>query len=366
MLVLFDHQIFNLQQRGGVSRYYVALANHLSAEEGLDVSVPALLHINHFLAQSRHGGWPNFRASAFAHLGRFPYRVNRLQTRAAVLVNKPDIFHATYFQPDRYVMKHSRRFAITIYDMIHEKFPEAFPKDDLTVAWKHRLAVRADLIFCISQCTRNDLLTIYPEIEPSKVHVTPLGFDSPISKQSDFPPIDQPYLLYVGARTPHKNFRKLLEAYCTSTDLQREFKLVCFGGGILTREELDLTRTFGGNPDHLIWTEGGDDLLARFYRHAATFVMPSLYEGFGLPILEAMSNDCPVCCSNAGSLPEVAGDAALYFDPRDTEQICSAIRQVVDDSSLREKLLQRGHRRLDAFSWSQCSEATYKAYQRIV
>lgn len=364
MRVLYDHQIFNLQRRGGISRYHVALANLLSGMDGIDVSVLAPLHVNHFLAHSAHGGFPNFCSPRFGKLGRFPFRVNRLATRLAVMARAPDIFHATYFQADPFVIERSSRFVMTVYDMIHEKFPEAFAAGDPTAAWKHRLAMRADMILCISRQTRDDLLAILP-VDPTKVRVTPLGFDPPAASAAGNSPSARPYLLFVGERTPHKNFGTLVRAYAGEPRLQSEFDLACFGGGALTDDERQLFHRLGGKPGRLLWAEGGDDLLARYYQHAAAFVMPSLYEGFGLPVLEAMARDCPVCCSRAGSLPEVAGDAAVYFDPHDPEEMASAILRAAGDPLLQRELRRKGRERLAEFSWARCAELTLEAYRSL-
>ncbi len=161
----------------------------------------------------------------------------------------------------------------------------------------------------------------------------------------------RPFLLYVGLREGYKNFHRLLAAYSRSQLLKRDFDLVCFGGGALGGEERSRARDLGVPTARLRYVSGGDEALAQLYASAAALVYPSVYEGFGIPPLEAMSVGCPVICSNSSSLPEVVGDAAELFDPLDEDQIRSAMERVVMSEGLRKDLSERGRRRCALFSW---------------
>ena len=176
----------------------------------------------------------------------------------------------------------------------------------------------------------------------------------------------KPYLFYVGDRHGYKNFEGLLEAYTSSGLLRNNFNLVCFGGGRFTAEQKQLISEHGLSYQQVTQVIGNDVELARHYQQAAAFVYPSLYEGFGIPLLEAMTLDCPVVCSNTSSIPEVVGNAGEYFDPNNPEEIAFAIERVVGSSSHRSELINLGRDRCAQFSWKKCAEETLHIYRSIL
>lgn len=125
-------------------------------------------------------------------------------------------------------------------------------------------------------------------------------------------------------------------------------------------------KSLGISLNSVIHFSGGDDVLAGLYGRAAVFVFPSLYEGFGIPLLEAMSLGCPVVCSNGGSLPEVAGDAAELFDPMDETGMRSSIERVVSSSERSQFLVVRGYERIKKFSWAKCAQDTFDVYNKVL
>ena len=221
-------------------------------------------------------------------------------------------------------------------------------------------------IICISENTRKDLLEII-DVDPQKVSVVHLGYSLSIPASKKMEKIIQhPYLLYVGKRGGYKNFERLLNAYADSNRLKKDFCLVCFGGGDFISEELDYINHLGISKDRILYCSGDDTLLAKFYFHASAFVYPSLYEGFGIPLLEAMSFSCPVICSNISSIPEVAGDAAEYFDPYSVENIMDAIENVVYSDHKRNHLIPLGLKRIEEFSWEKCAIKTKSIYSSLL
>jgi glycosyltransferase involved in cell wall biosynthesis len=284
---------------------------------------------------------------------------------------KPDVAHNTYYFPIK--PPTGARGIVTIYDMIHEKYPKYFAASPLITRLKAASVAAADHVICISESTRRDLLATY-DIPEERVSVTHLGFDplqSLLSGESsgDFKVralgADAPYLLYVGSRVSYKNFRGLLEAYAASASLRRSCFLLCFGGGDFTAAERD-TICNAGVEGRVKYLGGSDAVLAACYAHASLFVCPSLYEGFGIPVLEAMSLECPVACSNSSSLPEVVGDAARLFDPLDRDSIRGALESVLDSPSAAAALKERGRIRRQQFSWRSCAENTLDIYRRVV
>jgi glycosyltransferase involved in cell wall biosynthesis len=361
MKVAFDHQIFSFQRYGGVSRYFVELASRLPEHGVSETSVIAPLYVNNYLAadSARH----------FTHGRYLPYRFggvpllagisNRFAAPLAWRGVNPDIVHETYFSGKPF--GRARRRVLTVYDMIHDLF---MPEAKLAIAAKRAAVDRVDRIICISENTRQDLVRLY-DVDPARTSVVHLGHSlttdaDHTSTQSD---TGKPTLLYVGIRAGYKNFKTLLQAFASSPIL-REFELIAFGGPPAQPDEHEeITRL--GITDRVRFESGSDQQLAARYQGATAFIYPSKYEGFGLPPLEAMSHGCPVVCSNAGSIPEVVGDAGLYFDPNNPEELRTALERIATTETLQTDLRQRGYTRIGAFSWDRCAAETAQIYREI-
>ncbi|MBT8060266.1 MAG: glycosyltransferase family 4 protein, partial [Gammaproteobacteria bacterium] len=173
----------------------------------------------------------------------------------------------------------------------------------------------------------------------------------------------RPYLLYVGQRDGYKNFGRLLRTWAGDSVLLGEFDLLCFGGGPWSTEERAEIGRLSLPDGRLIQAHGEDAVLVGLYQNAAAFVYPSMYEGFGIPPLEAMSQGCPVLSSNVSSMPEVLGDAAEYFPPEDRDALREALHRVLGDSERRSELQARGRERAARFTWRRCAEETLAAYR---
>ena len=364
MKVAFDHQIFSMQRYGGVSRYFFELVSRLPAHE-VSVSVVAPLYINNYVTAdpARKSVRGKYIPYDFAGLPQWVGLANQLAAPFAWLGSDADIVHETYFSV-KPVGKAKRR-VVTVYDMIHELFAEEFPDAKLVTAAKRAAVDRADHVICISENTQRDLVRLFG-IDPARTSAVHLGHSlnaatNDVTVQHDE---NEPSLLYVGGRGGYKNFRTLLQAYASSPTL-RESKLIAFGGGpFLPAEQDEIERL--GVADRVSFESGSDQALAARYRSAAAFVYPSLYEGFGLPPLEAMSHGCPVVCSDAGPIPEVVGDAGIYFDPNSVEDLRTALERVVTTAALRADLRKRGSDRLAVFSWEKCAAETAQIYRELV
>jgi glycosyltransferase involved in cell wall biosynthesis len=372
MRVCFDSQIFCSQEFGGISRYFSSLAKALVAVPGIQPKILAPLSINGYLDDLPQGLVRGFRMQYLSR-GALPIRAASVLS-AALLEHamRPDIVHRTYYYPVPRAPRSSRT-VLTVYDMIHEKYPQSYSAKDRIAEWKRQAVASADHIICISRRTRDDLLTLLNTPE-EKVSVTHLGFDAldgfdDHESSSDFSRrvlgADIPYLLYVGSRTQYKNFSRLLAAYAGSPKLSQSYRLLCFGGGAFSEGERAMIAHYGAT-NEVRQYGGSDAVLAACYRHATLFVYPSLYEGFGIPPLEAMSLGCPVACSNSSSLPEVVGDAAVTFDPADPQAIRVALESVLDSASERARLIEQGRRRCSFFSWRRCAEETADIYKRVL
>ncbi len=366
--VTYSHHIFLEQEFGGVSRYFYELATRVAQDPRFDAAIIAPCYVNHYLRRAPAGLVRGAPMPRFEFRGA--WRIRKLMQKAALagayrgMARAEGIIHETYYASA--VAGKAKRRVLTVYDMIHELFPQHFPEQGMEAARaaKRDAVARADHIICISEATRRDLVRLL-EVDPGKTSVVHLAQDLAASAGPAYAlPSGKPFLLYVGARGGYKNFMALCKAYAASPRLRDAADLVAFGGGTFTAEE---RRTFAesGISAHLHHAEGGDALLATYYRGAAAFVYPSLYEGFGLPLLEAMACGCPVACSNASSIPEVAGNAALYMDPRSLDDMRAALETITGDAGLRDRLIGAGKARAAQFSWERCARETMDIYRAI-
>ncbi|MDD5580246.1 MAG: glycosyltransferase family 1 protein [Methylobacter sp.] len=364
MKIAFDSQIFTMQEHGGISRYACNLATQLATVQGVNVKVCAPFHINAYLDEMPAGLVWGVRVPKIRNMGRMVGLTSSWISRFAMAGFAPQIVHETYFAQSSVAPKSARR-VITVYDMVHERFTSVFPKDDRTVEFKKTAITRADHVICISENTRRDLLDLIP-IPPQRVSVVHLGFEPFAFLGQHNVPIEAPYVLYVGGRGGYKNFKGLLEAYASSNWLKNNIRIVCFGDGPLRIGELELMGKLGISNHQVVQVSGSDEQLAGYYQNAAAFVYPSLYEGFGIPPLEAMSLQCPVICSNTSSIPEVVGDAGEYFEPAQIDSMRVAMETVLQSSERRNALIQRGLKKCAEYSWERCAEETLAVYRSLV
>jgi glycosyltransferase involved in cell wall biosynthesis len=228
---------------------------------------------------------------------------------------------------------------------------------------KFECLFRADHVICVSESTKKDLTSFYA-VDPRKLSVIYHGCSFPVS----VPPSDDvcaPFLLYVGLRGSYKNFTRLLEVYAGSASIKRDFKLICFGGPRFSALELHNMKILGveGRVTRVV---GDDKRLQNLYCSAACFIYPSLYEGFGMPVLEAMACGCPVACSSTSSLPEIGGSAAEYFEPSDCDSIRTAIERLVYSDTRRRYMAVQGKHRAAQFSWDRCARQTFQVYSSLM
>lgn len=365
MRIAYDHKIFNWQEYGGISRYFWKLAVNIANINNVDVGIVSPVYINNYLVNtSNHLQILGQKMPAIGR-ARFIYRaINQLSAPSMMARFQPDLVHETYYSTNR-LAPAGIKVALTVFDMIHEYFPECYSARDPTSRAKAIAVNRADHIICISEQTRKDLIDVL-RVDPAKITVIYLGFSltKPVGDKAQKD--DRPYLLYVGERRGYKNFETLLRAYAANRVLQRDYDLTVFGGGPLTVKEQWLIKHLDISFDRVRQVGGDDRILAGLYQKAAVFVYPSLYEGFGLPPLEAMSFDCPVVCSNTSSIPEVVGNAAELFDPRSVDALQETIERVLNNMTLRQTLIVRGRERIKLFSWERCAEQTLDVYRRIL
>jgi glycosyltransferase involved in cell wall biosynthesis len=363
MKIWFDHQIFSIQRYGGVSRYFVELLRGLRKIDAIEADIIAPAHVNAYLrADDCH--FPISFSLAHPKRGmRYRPAITAPLFRLANLIGSPDIIHETHYALGSEHIPRRTRMVTTCHDMVFEKHQEWVSGSADRATLKRKTLDRADSIICISENTKNDLLDIYPALE-SKVSVIHHGTDHTPAPDTLDLVLPKPYLLFVGIRKTYKNFENLLKALGSSKQLRENFQLVCFGGGQFSAEEYQKSKSSGYPPERIHHLAGDDAMLAYLYKHAAAFVFPSLYEGFGMPLTEAMVQGCPIACSDASCFPEICGDAAVYFNGNDIDSMSNAIERLVDSPRQQSSYISKS--RSSIFSWERCAQETFSVYKSII
>lgn len=272
-----------------------------------------------------------------------------------------DIFQPTYYDAYFLDVIEARPFVLEVVDMIPEIFPDLFASSPHLD--KQMLIPRAAAIITNSVTTKRDLLCFHA-MAAEKVHVVPLGAPSDVPPATACPPLPDHYVLFVGKRGAYKNFARFALAMRELMRQRSNLRLVCVGGGQLKRDELELFRQAG--VDHRVHViKVDDDGLQWAYRRARLFVYPSLYEGFGIPIVEAFTFGCPAALAEIPVFREVADDAALFFDPHDGASIGASIARLLDDEQLCRELVRHGGQRVKDFSWRAMAEQTAAVYRQV-
>lgn len=367
MKILFDHQCFVNQEYGGISRYFVSLMDELNKLNDVSTQL-ALKYSNNFYLTGKsdikvkpYFSSFNFRGKKYsAHLLNMPY------SRAQIKKLDYDIFHPTYYNP--YFLKsiENKAFVLTVYDMTHELFPAIVHWFDKTAEQKKYLLSKAKKIIAISENTKKDLINLLKAPE-DKIEVIHLA--SSINKQmvavNNYIKLPERYILYVGSRNYYKNFSNTLIAHEALIKNDETLFLICAGGGNFTNKEVELFKEMQIE-DKVLYKPADNKSLVVLYSNAVLFIFPSLYEGFGIPVLEAMNCDCPVALSNVSSLPEVGGDAAVYFDPNDPSDISKQMSKIIYDDNFRTDLIEKGKLQRKNFSWEKTALQTKKVYESIL
>lgn len=368
MKVFFDGKIFSLQSYGGVSRIFFELMRLF----GQTQRVEQILYKGAYIDK-----YP-FKKEWFKKC----YGLKRPVTRGYRFIKTFDdigmeltyslnadcglIYHSTYYRvsrcPQGPVVVHA-------YDMIHELFGGG----SSTKESKKKAFDMADLIISISESTKEDICKLY-QIDPQKIIVAYPGVSSVFHTQNVAKPRnstlekngERPYMLYVGARGWYKNFDLLLNTFIRKK-YYKNFDLVLAGGGKkLSDQQQEAVSKCDGTGSWIKQKFCADVELTELYSNAIAFICTSRYEGFGIPLIEAMACACPVIASNASSIPEVVGDAALLFNPEDPEDLGRKIDTLINDRSVSIGLSERGKLRAERFTWEAMADAVYKVYSMLI
>lgn len=358
----------------GIGRYAVELLHALRAlPERLDI---VLLTTER---EDQHGLWNAFERYALPGCRMLPalMAIGHGAVSHAIGRHQLDLVHDPNGIAPFWGSSHGARRVVTIHDAFAYVYPEAHNRLD---TWRYHWmlptgARRADAVLTDSDHSRGDLLH-YLGLRPDFVQVTGCGIDprfAPVDDQAmqqaviDRYKLPTPYLLYVGSINARKNIARLLEAYARVRERHPQLNLVIGGKRQWQTRAIDETLERLRLTDHIHFTGYVSDTdLPALYSAATAFVFPSLYEGFGLPPLEAMACGTPVITSNVSSLPEVVGNAALLVDPYDVQALTRAIERIVQDEALRADLRQRGLGRAQQFSWAEVARKTCAVYEQVL
>lgn len=360
--ILYDSQIFDFQHYGGISRYFCEIISRL--HQKYDISLR--YSDNYYLK----------KAQIARHRIPIPQCLSKRYKSKLLLYNlkfskkllkttSPYLLHATYYEP--YFLKYigSNPFVITVHDMIYERLPEYFSKEEVAyiTQQKKEVILKASRIIAISENTKKDLIELL-HIDQQKIDVIYHGTSMQRFEQKATMQLPNKYILYVGSRYSYKNFNRFIEAFSLLTQKDNKLYLICTGNEFSLDEEDKLSKLLIKN--RTLQINASDKELSELYTRASLFVFPSLYEGFGIPILEAYACHCPIAISNTSCFPEIAGDAAVYFNPYSVNDIANAIEEVIYDPLKTNELIHKGIERLKLYSWEKAATETEKTYNKIL
>lgn len=302
---------------------------------------------------------PNIRWYSLSEQIRMPGEIKKLNL---------DLMHFPHFNVPIF---YSGKFVVTIHDLIHQHFNMQRATTHGRLIYKikqlgykkifQHAIKKSQKILVPSNFVRNQLIADW-KINPEKIVVT---YEAVDNKFLTIKPkkLSGDYIFYVGNAHPHKNVEGLIKAFLKLKT--GKLKLVLAGHDHYFWQRIKQDSHLRGN-DIVYKGYVSDEELVTLYKNALCFVMPSFEEGFGIPLLEAMALSCPVVSSNAGSLPEVGGDAALYFDPSNMTDMTNKIKQVINNENLRQDLIKKGLKRYKLFSWQKLAEQTLEVYENLL
>lgn len=350
MNVIFDYQATQYQSHGGVSRYVCELRKNI-ALNGITV------HHNLGFYCCQNSILKTDTISTNISSLYFPYRlpkrhlINRTIWETLVhskLLPKSDIFHQTYYNNVSAPAGSIR--VLMVHDFIDEMFRAKQMEQDIAV--KRKAIDRADLILCNSESTFRDLSHFHPD-KLNKAIVTHLGGFIEVPAPSPVE-VNRPYILYIGNRYSYKNFTILKNVYESSKAINQEFDIICVGGEPASKND---TPTAG----KINFLNCSDSQLQYLFSKASAFIVTSRYEGFGIPIIEALSLGCKVLATRGGSIPEIGGSYVSYFDPDSEESLSHNLESILQAKTTPQ---QAESMRIHAstFTWRKCATETLRAY----
>ena len=384
MKILYDHQAFTFQKFGGVSRCFCELIAQMP--EGLETEISVRQSDNVHLLESHlcDGRLEPVTMNARIWNKKFPYKgFKRLYItlrRAGLLSTMEsanehyscrklkegnfDIFHPTFFDPYFLPLIGNKPWVFTVHDMMPEIITDYFKPNNGQTMFKRRYLPQAAHIIAVSENTKKDLMKLMG-VEDDRITVIYHG--GPAREVITAPRmVGEPYFLYVGTRVAYKNFQQTLIDFADFHKEHPEVKLVCTGSDFVTSERQWMKDL--GIADAVEHISVSDEQMKNLYTNAIAFVYPSLYEGFGMPILEAYAYGCPVLLNNKSCFPEIAADAAIYFDSvKGRSDLPAKLAEVYGlSTNERQHVIEQGYDRLSLFSWKASAEKLARVYEGVL
>jgi glycosyltransferase involved in cell wall biosynthesis len=365
MKLFYDGLAYKLHAQGGISRYFTNLINHLPAE----ITPIVALHHGSTRTQLNH---PNVKTRTYPgaglRLGPLSEGLKQSYFQIVTQATRADLLHPTYYwlSTGRGFQDYSQPVVITVHDMIHEIFARQMDANGQYARAKKAAAQSADRIICVYENAKKDLLERCA-LDEQKISVIPLAseIDASLSYGEEAVP-QRPYFLYVGSRNPnYKNFDTLLRSFAHVVSVHSDV-ILCVVGGPLNATELELANQLGIADAIQIYSGVSDRYLAKLYRCSLAFVYPSLYEGFGIPPLEAMACGTPVVAANIASIPEVVGEGGILFDPHSVQDLADRLLTLYTSPAERDRWIEQGKQRTQQFSWQKMASQTFAIYQSVM
>lgn len=381
MKVLYDHQIFQEQVFGGISKSFCEIIRRLPPEVEWELSIRQSdnIHLKSIAPEGSvspiQNSYKRIRSRwkwapyvyTLADRLRFFRMAESLNKEASVKALKrgdSQVFHPTYF--GTYFLDYigKKPFVLTVHDLTSERFPAYFGPNDHQIVGRKALVSKAAAIVTVSESTKRDLMELYG-VSEDKITVIYHGGPAPVETISTTLS-EPPYFMFVGMRGRYKNFSALLKGFSAFSSKFSEVRLLCVGKPF-TKSEEDAIRNSGVATDRVsVISSVDDEQLNRLYQSAIALVYPSKYEGFGMPILEAFANNCPVLTGCNTSLPEVGGEAALYLAEDDSDMSEKLEELYLLSTEDRLRLIGKGRERLSCFSWEKAASQYAALYQSLV
>ena len=363
MDILYDGFIFDSQLAGGINRYFRNLIDRLPPEVTPVLTAPT---------RREHCFPSNPRLRLYCPprdvfgLGKLTRLVKRFYLEGVERSRRVDLAHPTYYKlfSDRAISRYRSPLVVTIHDMIYERFGPRFDPSGREVKAKREAVEAADAIICVSEHTKHDLMEVH-HVPEERITVIPLASElSAEMARCETSTVSAPYVLFVGNRAFHKNFARLMLAFAKSTTMWPELHLVVVGSPFTQNEE-SWVHALRLEERIIQMADVSDGLLGALYRGSEALVYPSLYEGFGIPPLEAMSCGTVVLAARTSSIPEVVGDAAMLFDPYSVDELSECMLSLRHLGARREEYIRLGQRRAANYSWDLTAAKTLELYRRL-
>lgn len=359
MKVIYDGVIFEKQLIGGISRVFSELINRVANEPDFEVGVVTTRkwksEFDFSASQAQEVRLPDPRRFVRPNklFGRYHKRIDRM-LRSLYGAARYDLWHSTEYTAPAINMPS----VVTIHDMIPELFPEYVPGGYVSYATKakKKAIYEADAVIAVSGNTKNDILACYPNLPDDKIRVVHNAYDKNIFSPRNTPV--EKYLLYVGGRSEYKGFGVLRDCL-NEWEPMTEYYLLSVGREMTDRELSDCNFRVKSVSNI------SDSELAGLYSSASAFIYPSFYEGFGIPILEALACHCPVVASDIPTSREIAGSAPYYFNPGEKRELARAIESAVQGLEWNERL-NRAEDVLSRYSWESSARQTVDVYKSVV